>query len=41
LTPLLGATLDLNIQAILNEDKTNPDGIVELEKKYVAFPDVS
>jgi hypothetical protein len=30
LTPLLCAILDVNIQAILNEDKTNPDGIVEV-----------
>ena len=33
LTPLLCTILDVNIQMILNEDKTNPDGIVELVKK--------
>ena len=30
LTPLLCAILEVNIQTILNEDKTNPDGIVEV-----------
>jgi len=33
LTPLLCTILDVNIQMILNEDKTNLDGIVELVKK--------
>jgi hypothetical protein len=30
LTPLLCNILDVNMQMILNDDKTNPDGIVEL-----------
>ena len=35
LTPLLCAILDVNIQTILNEDKTNPDGIVEVTKNML------
>lgn len=37
LTPLLCAILDVNIQTILNEDKTNPDGIVEVVKNMLLF----
>jgi len=37
LTPLLCAILDVNIQMILNEDKTNPDGIVETAKNMLLF----
>ena len=37
LTPLLCAILDVNIQMILNEDKTNPDGIVEVVKNMLLF----
>jgi hypothetical protein len=37
LTPLLCAILDVNIQMILNEDKTNPDGIVEVVKNTLHF----
>ena len=35
LLPLLCAILDVNIQTILNEDKTNPDGIVEVVKNML------
>jgi hypothetical protein len=37
LTPLLCAILDVNIQSILNNDKTSPDGIVELLKNLSSF----
>ena len=37
LTPLLCAILDVNIQMILNEDKMNPDGIVETAKNMLLF----
>ena len=37
LTPLLCAILDVNIQMISNEDKTNPDGIVETPKNMLLF----
>ena len=37
LTPLLCNILDVNIQTILNEDKTNPDGIVEMVKNALLF----
>ena len=37
LTPLLCAILDVNIQMILNEDKTNPGGIVEAAKNMLLF----
>ena len=37
LTPLLCDILDVNIQTILNEDKTNPDGMVEEEKNRLLF----
>ena len=37
LAPLLCAILDVNIQTILNEDKTNPDGIVEMVKNMLLF----
>ena len=37
LTPLLCAILEVNIQTILNEDKTNPDGIVEAVKNMSQF----
>jgi hypothetical protein len=37
LTPLLCAILDVKIQTILNGDKTNPDGIVELGKNVLLF----
>lgn len=37
LTPLLCTILDVNIQMILNEDKTNPDGIVEAAKNMLLF----
>jgi hypothetical protein len=30
LAPLLCDTLAVNIQTILNKDKTNPDGVVEM-----------
>ena len=36
-TPLLCTTLDVNIQSILNEDKTNPDGVVEIMKNKLSF----
>jgi hypothetical protein len=34
LTPLLNYILDVDIQTILNADKTNADGIVELVKSW-------
>ena len=37
LTPLLCDILDVNIQTILNEDKTNPDGMVEEVKNRLLF----
>ena len=37
LTPLLCAILEVNIQTIVNEDKTNPDGIVEAVKNMLQF----
>ena len=37
LTPLLCAILEVNIQTILNEDKTNPDGIVEVMINALRF----
>jgi len=37
LAPLLCAILDVNIQTILNEDKTNPDGIAEVVKNMLLF----
>ena len=37
LTPVLCAILDVNIQMILNEDKTNLDGIVEARKNMLHF----
>jgi hypothetical protein len=37
LTPLLCAILDVNIQMILNEDRTNPDGMVEVVKNTSHF----
>jgi hypothetical protein len=37
LTPLLCAILEVNMQMILNEDKTNPDGIVELVTHLLHF----
>ena len=37
LTLLLCAILEVNIQTILNEDKTNPDGIVEAVKNMLQF----
>ena len=37
LTSFLCAILDVNIQTILNEDKTNPDGIVEVMKNMLHF----
>ncbi|KAK2463746.1 hypothetical protein APHAL10511_004239 [Amanita phalloides] len=37
LGPLLSIVLDVNIQAILNEDKTNPDSIVEVAKNMLLF----
>lgn len=37
LTPLLCDILDVNIQTLLNDDKTNPDGIVEVVKNKSLF----
>jgi len=37
LTPLLCAILDVNIQTILNGDRTNPDGMVEVVKNMLPF----
>ncbi len=37
LTPLLCAILDVNVQTMLNEDKTNPDGIAEAVKHFMIF----
>ena len=37
LTPLLCAILEVNIQTILNGDKTNPDGIVEVMINALRF----
>jgi hypothetical protein len=40
LSPLPCGILDINIQTILNEDKMNPDGIMEVVKN-VTLPDFS
>jgi hypothetical protein len=37
LTPLLRDILNVNIQMILNKDKTNPDGIVEMALGILLF----
>lgn len=37
LSPLLCAILDVNIQSILNDDKTNPNGIAEMVKNMLLF----
>jgi hypothetical protein len=37
LSPLLCAILDVNVQSILNDDKTNPDGIVEMAQGTSLF----
>ena len=37
LTPLLCDILNVNIQMILNKDKTNPDGIVEMALGILLF----
>jgi hypothetical protein len=37
LLPLLGIILDVNIQTILNEDQTKPDGLVEVATNKLHF----
>jgi len=37
LSPLLCAILDVNVQSIVNDDKTNPDGIVEMAQGTSLF----
>lgn len=37
LTPLVGVILDVNIQMIVNANKTNPDGIMGVAKNMLTL----